>query len=116
MLFRSAEAPEAYKTDGGLLPPLVENNPTGAIAGSLVGAFIIFSCTLGCYTMWFRARKRALIRAETDVDAMNLLYALGIEDHKEVVDAAMPWTAEKMLESSSEEKVKARKPEDDDNA
>jgi hypothetical protein len=53
--------------------------------------------------MWFRARKRALIRAETEVDAMNLLYALGIEDPKVDIDAAMPWTAEKMLESSSEE-------------
>lgn len=96
------EAPEAYKPSGGLLPPLVENNPAGAIAGSLVGAFLLFSCTVGCYTMWWRARKRALIRSENDVDTMNLLYALGIEDPKEVVEAAMPWTAEKMLEGSTE--------------
>jgi hypothetical protein len=98
-----AEAPEVYTPSGGVLPPIVKFDPSGAIAGSLVGAFLLFACTVGCYTMWFRARKRALIRAETEVDAMNLLYALGIEDPKVDIDAAMPWTAEKMLESSSEE-------------
>ena len=98
-----AEAPEVYTPSGGILPPIQKFDPSGAIAGSLVGAFLLFACTVGCYTMWFRARKRALIRAETDVDAMNLLYALGIEDPKVDIDAAMPWTAEKMLESSSEE-------------
>jgi hypothetical protein len=98
-----AEAPEVYTPSGGVLPPIVKFDPSGAIAGSLVGAFLLFACTVGCYTMWFRARKRALIRAETEVDAMNLLYALGIEDPKVDIDAAMPWTAEKMLESSREE-------------
>ena len=97
------EAPEVYTPSGGLLAPLVESNPAAAIAGSLVGAFVVFMCTIGCYTMWFRARKRALIRAENEVDSMKLLYALGIEDPKDDIDAAMPWTAEKMLEGSNEE-------------
>ena len=64
------------------------------------------------YTAWFRARKRALIKAETEADEINLLYALGIEDPKEDLDSAMPWTAEKMLESSSES-LRVDRPQDD---
>ena len=106
------EAPEAYLADGGLLPPIVKNDPTTAIAGALIGLILVVACAVCGYTAWFRARKRALIKAETEADEINLLYALGIEDPKEDLDSAMPWTAEKMLESSSES-LRVVRPQDD---
>lgn len=72
------------------------------MVGALVGVFLLFSCGVGWYTVWWRTRKRTLIRSENDVDTMNLLFVLGIEEPKEDLDEGIPLIAEMILAGSSE--------------